>query len=77
MLGLDFPTVCQSCKPHPSQMRLVRPIIHLEECWKKNSEYSKKILSHWLKPSHKFQHVTYAITPFVCVHLVWMFTKHW
>ena len=31
--GFGFPIVCLSCKPHHSQMRLVRLIIHLEE-WK-------------------------------------------
>ena len=55
--GFDFPIICWSHKPHPSQMRLMRLIVHLEE--RKAVGRLGRDLSHCLQPSCiMFQHVT-------------------
>ena len=49
--GFSFPVVRLPCKLHPSQMRLARLIVHLEEQnvvrWKEDSEeFSRTVHSH-------------------------------
>ena len=50
--GFDFPFVRLSHKPHPSQMRLARLIVRLEE--RKVVRGLGRVLSHCSQPSHKF-----------------------
>ena len=54
--GFGFPVVRLSRKPHPSQMRLARLLVRLEEgkVVADSEEFFRTVCSH----SPKFQHVT-------------------